>query len=117
KPLAQVGRLVARIERWRLGERGRSKLLTDLSFGAFNKQFAPTRTGFDWLSRDPAEVDKYVADPLCGFAATASMWVDVLDGTAHIADQLAAAPAALRDPTRQARIPVDLPIYIFSGSR
>jgi alpha-beta hydrolase superfamily lysophospholipase len=104
--LSQAGRLVARLERLRLGERGRSKLLTSLSFDAFNKKFAPNRTGFDWLSRDPAEVDKYVADSLCGFAVTTTMWIDVLDGTAHIAD-----------PARQRQIPPDLPIYIFSGAR
>ena len=103
--LASAGRLVARIERLRKGERGTSKLLGDLSFVAFNKQFAPTRTGFDWLSRDAAEVDKYVADPLCGFDVTTSLWVDVLD-----------ALTAIADPAQQARIPKTLPIYVFSGS-
>jgi alpha-beta hydrolase superfamily lysophospholipase len=103
--IASAGRLVARAERLRLGERGKSKLLRSLSFEAFNKQFAPTRTAFDWLSRDPAEVDKYVADPLCGFAVTTSLWVDVLD-----------ALGAIAEPARQARIPKALPIYVFSGS-
>ncbi len=103
--LAAAGRLVARAERLRVGERGTSNLLRDLSFGAFNKPFEPGRTRFDWLSRDPVEVDKYVADPLCGFDSTTSLWVDLLDGLAFIAD-----------PVKQARIPKHLPVYVFAGS-
>jgi len=36
------------------------------SLTGFNEPFEPARTPFDWLSRDPAEVDRYLADPWCG---------------------------------------------------
>jgi alpha-beta hydrolase superfamily lysophospholipase len=104
--LASIGRLITRFERLRLGCQGRSKLANALSFEAFNKQFAPCRTAFDWLSRDPAEVDKYVADPLCGFPATVQLWIDLLDGW-----------RAASRPEHRARIPKALPIYVISGSR
>ena len=104
--LAMAGRLVARLERSRLGRRSRSALLQSLAFDGFNKPFAPARTPFDWLSRDTAEVDKYIADPLCGFPVAIQLWIDVLDG-------LGAATSA----RHQALIPKRLPIYVISGSR
>ena len=99
-------RMVARIERLRLGARKRSKLINALSFGAFNKPFAPARTPVDWLSRDEAEIDKYLADPLCTFLPSVRMWIDVLD--------------ALHDVTRTARladIPKRLSIDVIAGTR
>lgn len=33
-----------------------------------NAALPDVRTPFGWLSRDPAQVDVYIADPLCGFA-------------------------------------------------
>jgi alpha-beta hydrolase superfamily lysophospholipase len=104
--VASAGRLIARAERRRLGERGRSKVLHAVSFGSWNRAFGPTRTDFDWLSRDPAEVDKYVSDPRCGFICTTSLWVDLLDELVEI-----------HRPANQARIPKDLPVYLFCGSR
>src|SRR5262249_30191077 len=74
--IASAGRLVARVARLRLGPKGKSALMQWLSFGVFNKAFAPNRTAFDWLSRDEAEVDKYIADPLCGFAISIQLWVE-----------------------------------------
>jgi alpha-beta hydrolase superfamily lysophospholipase len=98
--------LLARLERLRLGQRGHSPVMQALFFGAFNKPFKPARTAFDWLSRDTAEVDKYIADPLCGFESTVQLYIDLLEGLRETAQ-----------PSRQARIPKDLPIYIFNGSR
>jgi alpha-beta hydrolase superfamily lysophospholipase len=70
----------------------------------FNAPFAPARTDFDWLSRDEAEVDKYVADPMCGFG---------LDTGAGKQMFLAARDVA--DPTRLDGIRKDLPIHISVG--
>jgi len=105
-PIAPIGLMLARLERLRLGPRGHSPLMQALFFGAFNKPFAPARTPFDWLSRDDAEVDKYIADPLCGFESGVQLCIDVLQAVRETAK-----------PSRQARIPKNLPIYIFNGSR
>jgi len=104
-PLAAAGRLVARAERLRLGARGHSKILSGLSFDAFNKAFAPNRTEFDWLSRHEAEVDAYVADPHCGFPCSTSTWIELLDALGRIAK-----------PELQQRIKKTLPVYVFAGA-
>jgi alpha-beta hydrolase superfamily lysophospholipase len=74
------GRLALAIlayERFRLGSDMPSRMLPRLTFQAWAKQIPDRRTAFDWLSRDAAEVDKYVADPLCGWDASVSMWRDL----------------------------------------
>ena len=104
-PIATVGRGIARLEQKRLGPKGRSKLLNAMSFDDFNKKFKPNRTDFDWLSRDPASVDAYVADPLCGFVVTTTTWVVLLD-----------ALGDLLDDDNLAKVRKDLPIFILSGT-
>ena len=99
------GHLLARIEAWRLGRRRGSALLDKLGFGAHNKRFEPARTEFDWLSRDEMEVDRYIADPLCGGPYTAGLWVDLTGALLGIASD-----------DNVLRIPADLPILITGGA-
>ncbi len=73
----------------------------DLS--AFNAGFEH-RTGYEWLSRDEAEVDRYVADPWCGFTTSP----DVMP-------QMFGAAARLADPAVLAGIRSDLPVLVVSG--
>jgi alpha-beta hydrolase superfamily lysophospholipase len=99
------GILVAQIEIRRHGRRGYSPLLEKLGFGAFNRRFAPVRTEFDWLSRDEAEVDRYVADPLCGGPFTCALWRDMLG-----------ALWRLGSDATLTQIRADLPILITGGA-
>jgi alpha-beta hydrolase superfamily lysophospholipase len=103
--LIAPGLALARALRVPLGPRGKSQLLQQLTFGSYNDAFKPVRTEFDWLSRDAAEVDKYVADPLCGFDNSVQGWIDLLGGLLYI-----------RSSERQRRLPKELPIYVLSGT-
>lgn len=76
--LGQVALGVLAWERMRLGSDVPSRLLPKLTFQAWGKAVPDHRTLFDWLSRDDAEVAKYIADPLCGWDASVSMWRDVV---------------------------------------
>lgn len=60
--------------------------LDALSFGSYNKKIKPSRTPFDWLSRDEENVDKYIADPLCGFVFTSYGFLDLFTGLSEISD-------------------------------
>ena len=104
--MRHIGWALARIERARLGEYGRSKLLNAMSFGEFNRGFEPSRTAFDWLSRDEAEVDKYINDPLCGFLSTTQLWVDMLG-----------AISALQRPKSYKWTRPDLPVLVIVGEQ
>ncbi|MGQ0700185.1 MAG: lysophospholipase [Panacagrimonas sp.] len=100
-----IGLALMRAEIGWAGTRHRSQIAENLSFTSFNRRFKPTRTEFDWLSRDPAEVDRYIDDPRCGFKASASLWAELL-----------AIGGRLREPARLARIPGNLPILIIGGT-
>ncbi|MBR3318798.1 MAG: alpha/beta fold hydrolase [Atopobiaceae bacterium] len=102
--LSASGNLLAQaISRIR-DERYVSKLLGDLSIGAYSKAIENARTPLDWLSYSKENVDAYIADKKCGFAFSAG------------------ANAALMALTREvctpkccARVPHKLPLFYISG--
>ena len=71
-----------------------------------NKPFEPGRTGYEWLSRDEAEVDKYVADPLCGFETRR---VNPANNRAN--------PGRLADPEQHRLIRSNLPVLFVAGDK
>jgi alpha-beta hydrolase superfamily lysophospholipase len=72
---------------------------------ALNAAFEPARTPFDWLSRDEAVVDSFIADPLCFPELQPNSLASFL-----------AAAERLSDPLRLRIVRKDLPIHIISGS-
>jgi alpha-beta hydrolase superfamily lysophospholipase len=70
-----------------------------------NAAFEPARTPMDWLSRDNAEVDKFINDPLCFPSLKPESMQSFLDAFPRLAD-----PREIR------KVRDDLPVYIFSGS-
>lgn len=88
------------------GKKCQSNFLNGLAFGSYNKEFEPKRTICDWLSRDEALVDAYIADPLCGFTATAGLFHDMMTGIAFISKQ-----------KNIEKMRKDLPIFFISGEK
>ncbi len=105
-PLAAIASILARIGGSIRGWKAPAKLLHGMSFSAYNKDFEPARSPVDWLSRDKAEVDKYVADPLCGFVCSFGFYRDLLSGLRSLYGKASPFVGA----------PKTLPVFILSGA-
>jgi alpha-beta hydrolase superfamily lysophospholipase len=104
-PGAEIECSLATLER-EVAERGRAALSSYVPalFASFNDPY-PQRTGFEWLSRDEAEVDAYVADERCGFPFGAGLALDWVRAVRKV-----------NDPRHLARIPADLPVHVAVGT-
>ncbi|WP_431029569.1 alpha/beta fold hydrolase [Lysinibacillus sp. LZ02] len=103
--LHEIGNRVANILAQTKGKNIPSELMDKLSFGSFNKSVLNPSTMFDWLSRDPQEVQKYIDDPKCGFIGTHQFFADVTYGISLISKK-----------EEMARVRHDLPVLLISGS-
>ncbi len=102
--LSAAGNLAARAIGRVRGERYVSKLLGDISIGAYSKAIDDPRTPLDWLSHNEQNVDDYIADPQCGFPFSAG-------GNAT----LTALTREVCTPACCARVPHDLPLLYVAG--
>lgn len=96
----KVADLIAHIK----GAHHRSEFMDKLAFGKYNVKFEK-RTSYDWLTRDQAIVNQYIADPLCGYLFTIKGMADLL----HL------NTAANSDEWYE-KVRKDLPILLISGA-
>ena len=78
------------------------------ALAGYNASDEPTRTSYDWLSRDEDEVDKYIADPLCG---------DDNPLTYGYVAVLLETIAEVMEPDAIERIPKHVPVLLLTGDR
>ena len=105
-PIAKMGAVLATVLTALSKDKTRpSPFMNNMAFGAYNKAFPNRRTDFDWLSRDEAQVDKYIADPLCGGICSVSFYKNLTCGMAKMGK-----------PEVISKVSKDLPVYIQGGS-
>ena len=104
-PAVPVGYRLAKIITTKRNRNKKAGLLNKLMFGNFNKKIKKPRTPFDWLSVNKENVDKYIADPLCGFGPTNGFCLEFVKGMSR-----------LYKKKFLQKIRKDLDIFIISGS-
>lgn len=87
------------------GRKNVSVFVDRMAFGAYNKRIRNPRTLFDWLSRDNAQVDKYMVDDLCGFECTVGFFLDMFSGLSYI-----------HKSSHMKAIPQNLPVLFIAGT-
>lgn len=102
-PAGRAAQVILLIEKALKGSDVPSGLLPKLTFGAWGRSIPNHRTEFDWLSHDRDIVDAYIADPLCGFDASVSLWLDLFELT-------------FRAPKLIGRLRRDLPLHLIGGA-
>ena len=103
KPILTAGTAIANLQCFFGMAKKPSELLLSISSADNLKSYVDVQSGFDWLSRDREQVQKYIDDPLCGFTFTASAYRDMFGGLKRLY------------PEKLGAMEKDIPVYLFSG--
>ena len=105
-PVAMFGHvlthMIAAVKGWHY----RSAFVNKMAFGSYNKKFQPSRTDFDWLTRDTDIVDAYIAEPRCQFVFTLNGYHELFRALIYIGKK-----------KNIEKLPKDLPVLFISGSK
>lgn len=104
KFLMGISKFVAGSQKLFFGSKHASKFINGIAFGSYNKKIKDCRTEFDWLSANPENVDKYIADPLCGRIFTVNGFQTLFELISRLLDN-----------KNLEKVPKDLPIYMVAG--
>jgi alpha-beta hydrolase superfamily lysophospholipase len=86
------------------GDKYKSEILDTMAFGAYNRK-TKKRTECDWVSRDEAEVDKFISDELCGYQYTVSGMKALFMTLKQVSSR-----------RWYNTVPLSMPIFLLSGS-
>lgn len=103
--LSRAGNFLARAISRTRGETYVSKLLDNMGVGAYAKAIKDAQTPYDWLSHNRENVERYIADELCGFPFAAGGYATL---TSLTKDACSIHTAAL--------VPATLPLLFIAGA-
>lgn len=72
-----IGILVSNIIKFIHGPKYKSKFLSYLSIGQFNKKIPNPKTDYDWVCKNEKVIEEYIKDPYCGIGFTCSAYNDL----------------------------------------
>ena len=103
--VAKLGIVLANLTKACRGAKYKAEFFQNLSITAFNKKIKNTQTTCDWICANPATIQAYLDDPLCGFSFTCSAFGDLF----HLV-------VIMHQPKRYTQVNTTLPILMLRGT-
>lgn len=100
-----ASKAMAGIQKLFCGSKHVSHFIDKAAFGGYNKRIDSPRTSSDWLSRNTDNVDRYIADELCGFTFTVNGFQTLFELIRRLQKQ-----------ENLEKVPQNLPILMVSGA-